>query len=151
MCFFKGSFFSVLDSESDDSLLLTAEEDLKVFKIVKYDNTAKNFISFYYNYTYNKGKTYNSRIYGRCGIISEGLHSYAPTVKMADYKICVKLYNDVLPSGHRFYYEVYQKGRTDCTLYRMDCIIPKGAKYLFNHKGECVSDTLKVLKFTKIG
>lgn len=120
-----------------------AEEDISVFKIVCNDKKSL-FRIFPYeeNTEYSLRKeihVYESNIMNF--VINEGFHSYCKKCEITH----------AYGSG---FFQVIDLLGTVLLYYSdhliLECLIPKGASYYINEKGECVSDKLKTLKFYKI-
>lgn len=130
---------------SKECIKQIAEEDIPVFKIVNCNKTSvfKNFL-YEENTKYDLGKeidVHEGVIVNF--LINEGFHSYCKKCKIEitdieskEFFRVVDLLGTVL-LGHK-------------SLLILECLIPKGATYYINEKGECVSDKLKTLKFYKI-
>lgn len=133
-----------------------AVEDIPVFKIVKSDGNDA-FYAWYNFFKYELGGTYmmsleneiepNITLGFDCIYIYEAFHSYspskinlywhgstlfaesAPTMKFCD-KFCDNFYSNVI--------------------YRLDCVVPKGAMYAENAHGEIASDMIRVISYKKL-
>lgn len=123
-----------------------AENDIKVFKIVK-SNSSALISSYFYNKRYEIGKEYEESVNlfeaGTKTIVNQGLHSYGNEImpfikKNSDIVVCrIDDYVYVTDFGHEgFSIAGYQ-------IMKLNCTIPKGSKYLVNERGEYVSERLR--------
>lgn len=139
----------------------TAEEDIKVFKIVdgKLDQIGEKnpkFLSCYQCFTYELDKAYSVKpleIYFTeegTATIYEGLHSY--DLEQVEYNNAIQI--------DMGYLRVYNKiTNAQCALIsprhgyvfvKLNCIIPKGSQYIINESGEVVSNKLKTISYEVI-
>ena len=122
MCFFK----------SENSKVLVAKKNIKVYKIGIYaDNNSFN--PFYYdNFKYYVNQTVFENV-KFMNTIEQGLHSYI-MCKLAPFSTNMNLY-----SCGNFLYSLYLLAYA---IYLGEFIIPKGTTYCLNRNGEVVSDVL---------
>lgn len=118
-----------------------AKEDISAFKIVWNDKKSL-YKSFPYkeNIKYSLGKEININNEGGIYSIYEGFHSYCKKCEITPYSDGFFRVIDLVGTVSLYY--------SDHLI--LECLIPKGAIYYINVKGECVSDKLKTLKFYKI-
>lgn len=96
---------------------------------------------------------------GYCGEVNHGIHSYSRDridINCTKSELCsydnlfhyVRIYKkdkeDTITKEHVYpYYELdWFSMATTNPMYRMDCIIPKGTRYLVNENGEYVSEAI---------
>jgi len=141
----------------------TAEEDIKVYKIVdgKLDQIGEKnpkFASCYQRFTYELDKEYSVNRLEMCftemgtATILEGLHSY--DLEQVEYNNMSVNVNDMA------YLRVYNKFTNalcalvspteKCVFVKLNCIIPKGSQYIINEWGEVVSNKLKTISYEVI-
>lgn len=130
---------------SKECIKQIAEEDIPVFKIVCNDKCSLYRIFPYEEnteYSLEKDIDVHENVIMNF-FINEGFHSYC--------KKCEIRITDTYSEG---FFQVINLIGTIllCDGYHLilECLIPKGATYYINEKGECVSDKLKTLKFYKI-
>ena len=124
-----------------------AEKDIEAFKVVYCTDTPGLFSSTYYDYPYEVGKEYESKVnydYDKedCTYnVHDGLHSYkegmVQCINVGNMVLYICNKEDITPLDNFF---VFSK-----QLAVLHCVIPKGANYLQNDKGELVSDKLRVV------
>lgn len=135
----------------------TAEEDIKVFKIVdgklgQIGEKNPKFTSCYQSFTYELDKAYSvNRLEMRftemgTATIFEGLHSY--DLEQVEY---------VNDSGYLGVYNKFTDTQCalicpmdKCVFVKLNCIIPKGSQYIINEWGEVVSNKLKTISYEVI-
>ena len=145
-----------------------AKEDIKVFKIVRSSGFDCSSFSYYRGYVYTVGICYESRLGAkkswlrrRLKRVDNGIHSYSSeschsivwwyddlnrscSIRTPRYK-----YSGCTIAGRTGYIECYTSRRVP--LVRMDCVIPAGARYYENFRGEMVSDRLRVVAMKPLG
>ena len=160
MCFFP--------TVKEDGTLRVAKEDIKVFKIVRSSGFDCSSFSYYRGYVYTVGICYESRLGAkkswlrrRLKRVDNGIHSYSSeschsivwwyddlnrscSIRTPRYK-----YSGCTIAGRTGYIECYTSRRVP--LVRMDCVIPAGARYYENFRGEMVSDRLRVVAMKPLG
>ena len=111
---------------------IVAEKNIKVFKICL--KKKGKILSYYNEFVYEVGAEYSATFgirikdFGRIAIY-EGLHSYSSDC-------CLKIYKEGI------YCDWFGRGEP---IVKVDCIIPKGAIYYENEKGEIVSNRLEIV------
>lgn len=123
--------------------LKTAEKDIPIFKIMEYKNN--KLISCIIKFEYFLNKEYTSEIIpdiknpSRIQEVSVALHSYSPSVNLnLNGKLLVASYNcitNLIANYHP-------------TIVKVNGIIPKGAIYCENERGEFISDKLILKEIT---
>ena len=160
MCFFP--------TVKEDGTLRVAKEDIKVFKIVRSSGFDCSSFSYYRGYVYTVGICYESRLGAkkswlrrRLKRVDNGIHSYSSeschsivwwyddlnrscSIRTPRYK-----YSGCTIAGRTGYIECYTCRQAP--LVRMDCVIPAGARYYENFRGEMVSDKLRVVAMKPLG
>lgn len=135
-----------------------AKDDIHCKKIIAYNSKDKFYFPYYIRYgeikRYEIGKTYTSNleiINVRTSVpnncyIKDGLHCYSwdVTVLANKNKFCDSVLAVIDKKGGRDYYW-FEKPQPGYPIL-VDCIIPKGATYYKNDRGEIVTDTLKLVK-----
>ena len=139
----------------------TADCDIPCFKVCHVGSLTGKAISPYHYKIYEEGVTYTEQMDEPEHLspkgpfkslhdnwnISKGLHSYKGEnveVKFEKYKKLIIARRFTSDTGHSYTY------RRLCIEYRIvKCVIPKGAHYYENEKGELVSDSLKVISVEK--
>ena len=122
MCFYK----------TKESKVLIAKRDIKVYKIGVYADEGI-FKPFFYSYF---GYTVNQIVFEKVkftDIINLGFHSYI-NCELVPFGLTLYLYS----CGNI----IYRLGLIIYTIYLGEFIIPKGATYCLNRRGEIVSDKL---------
>jgi hypothetical protein len=152
----------------EDEILHVAKDDIKVFKIVKSSGYDCSLFSYYMNYVYTVGNCYESRLgtkkswfRRRLKRVENGIHSYSSEFCEGlawwydDRNLCCSCrtprykYSGCTISGRTGYIECYTS--REVPLVRMDCVIPAGARYYENFRGEMVSDKLRVVAMKPLG
>ena len=137
--------------------LKTAQEDIRVYKIMVKSQLGKDdFISIYKRFPYKKGNIYTSKIYPS-GMHNTGetevhlaIHSYSEGMTKVIRHLLPKEVNKritadekvIITTKQGIFIDFFFNGQS---IAKVPCIIPKGAKYCVNEKGEVISDTLKIL------
>lgn len=153
MCFFNYNGVTDEIEPITEESKKTATEDIPVFKVVfckkDFDGRLK-FVSYYYRKEYSENEEYKSPIQVYDTNISVGIHSYlcgkcSTNAKMDFFCGALLKVVSVVSEKHQYKYQSISD-----SLYRMDCVIPKGSTYYANGYGEAVSDKLRVISFTKL-
>lgn len=154
--------------EKEDEILRVAKDDIKVFKIVKSSGYDCSSFSYYRDYVYTVGRCYESRLGAkkswlrrRLKRVDNGIHSYSSESCYGlvwwydDLNLCNSCrtrrykYSGCTISSGTGYIECYTS--REAPLVRMDCVIPAGARYYENFRGEMVSDKLRVDAMEPLG
>ena len=128
--------------------LQEAQKDIEVYKVVIKDN--KCYRSAYRNFPYIKGQTYHSKIIsGRRSILCSvytAIHSYSKELTEVNFNEKPG-YRELVISNKITYRRIdyFTNSENFPEFVIMPCIIPIGAKYCINNRGEIISDTLKIL------
>lgn len=152
----------------EDEILHVAKDDIKVFKIVKSSGYDCTSFSYYRDYVYTVGYHYESRLGAkkswlrrRLKRVDNGIHSYSSEACYGivwwydDLNLCNSCrtprykYSGCTIAGRTGYIECYAS--RVAPLVRMDCVIPAGAHYYENFRGEMVSDRLRVVAMKPLG
>lgn len=152
----------------EDETLHVAKDDIKVFKIVKGSGFDCSSFSYYRGYVYTVGICYESRLgvkkswlRRRLKRVDNGIHSYSSESChdiawwYDDRSLCSGFrtdrykYSGCTIAGRTGYIECYTS--REAPLVRMDCVIPAGAHYYENFRGEMVSDKLRVVAMKPLG
>lgn len=147
----------------EDKKEYTAKDNIPVTKLVLTDSS-NNIFSFYKYFNYKLNNTYKISNFGSdkvyndakdCFCIFYGFHSYTTKLKFYIFR---SFFNpmtvDIKHNG-----EVLS--RLDAKLWFLDtaeplyltvadCIIPKGARYFLNNRGEYVSSAIRIINTYKI-
>ena len=139
----------------------TAEEDIKVYKIVdgELDQIGEKnpkFLSCYQCFTYRLDKVYSVnplKIYFTeegTATIYEGLHSYdleqVEYMYVCEHEMDSLLVYNKITNAHCALISPRQR----CVFVKLNCIIPKGSQYIINGWGEVVSTQLKTISYEVI-
>lgn len=137
-------------------LVKTAEENIPIFKICRsdYSKTVDEVYSFYREFTYKLNKEYTHKgstlhpiksvLYDEY-VIDIGFHSYSADITdvhirknlIGDNVIWINLLTYPSYVTYRMY-NIFIKNR----VIRVNGYIPRGASYVINNNGECVSDKI---------
>lgn len=129
--------------------LKKAKRDIPIVKIMLIRN--KQLFSFYQHYPYVLNKKIESEIFeelstlfSRVSVVTKALHSYDKSIKIINgvpYKSAFSIqYNNLMISLFLPPWEVV----------KVNGIIPKGAEYCKNKKGEYISNELILQEIIKI-
>lgn len=130
--------------------LKTAQKDIRVYKIMMKSRSREDyFISIYKRFPYKKGNIYTSEICPSVMLngkieVSLAIHSYSEEITRVKKLLLPKeAYGKIVIATKQgividFFYD-------NRYIVKVSCMIPKGAKYCVNEKGEVISDTLKIL------
>ena len=136
-----------------------ADKDIPCKKVIGYDNNIGVYKAWFIpKVCYSIGHLYTSELSVKVRAfpdalppkgdleieITKGLHCYADSLRVARHD---SIFRHGLAIGNFLIYESYDKPDT-ITL--VDCIIPKGATYYENGRGEIVTDKLKLVKIHKL-
>lgn len=121
--------------------ILTAETNIYVWKLIRMNNN--KYYSIYQEFEYKLGVTYQTQMDIQLGLVGnfhcyEGFHSY-------DERVRIK-YDDtgrilILNVDTGSILDIFQPNLEEYKI--MECIIPKGSKYIVNRIHECVSECIK--------
>lgn len=121
--------------------ILTAETNIYVWKLISIENN--EYRSLYQGFNYEIGITYQEQIdpyrtalYYHC---NEGFHSYDEKIQIRYHDIGGMIIISNTNTGRVL--NVIRRNYEDCKI--MECIIPKGSKYLVNYNHEYVSECIK--------
>ena len=128
-----------------------AKKDIPCKKIIAYNKVFRTYTSWFTrNIDYSIGKTYSETImvYNRTGAswcrdivdIREGLHCFDDRLESKEK--WVDVFRHIIIGSYSF--ESTQFATVMPVL--VDCIIPKGATYYVNVRGEIVTNQLKLVK-----
>lgn len=141
-----------------------ADEDIEVFKVVR-KIPCDGFMELK-PWFFTAREAYGSvSRNGKAYIIGDGLHTMNSNLFFEKGKGTETYCNEAFHSYSKDFFDVkvtdkyvnlYAKGTINCidfykskTSLVMDCIIPKGTKYAVNELGEVVSESIKVVRFSK--
>ena len=134
----------------------TADKDIPTFKIVRQNPFTYGFRPIYYpnGITYVVGvpmhllkpMVLENDTYANSVVINQGFHSYHASDVTTEFSgICIWVIADKgrgMTLDHISHDGIY---------YKMSCVIPKGAHYYKNERGEFVSDSILPIDSTFIG